>query len=77
MFEGQAGPRWVREQHDFLTLPLLARPGETARFGVRREETASTSRPTVRTPGGCGSVVPAAPCTHTAGRATTELRYED
>ncbi len=27
------GPRWVRETHDFLSLPLLARPGSVIPFG--------------------------------------------
>jgi alpha-D-xyloside xylohydrolase len=28
------GPRWVRERHDFSSLPLLARPGSVIAFGA-------------------------------------------
>ncbi|MGW6908242.1 alpha-xylosidase [Streptomyces sp. NPDC054940] len=116
------GPRWVREQHGFHTLPLLARPdsvipfaaddqhpvsawaddvelrihafadgarrtvviprtdalGETARFDVHREGdrlrvTTDSPHPWRLRIGGPGGTVH----TNTAGRATTEVRYED
>src|SRR5436305_10909026 len=28
------GPRWMRESHDFFSLPLLARPGSVIPFGA-------------------------------------------
>ncbi len=28
------GPRWVRERHGFLSVPLLARPGSVIPFGA-------------------------------------------
>ncbi|SDP75069.1 Glycosyl hydrolases family 31 [Streptomyces sp. cf386] len=117
-----AGPRWVREQHGFHTLPLLARPdsvvpfaaddqhpvsawaddvelrihafadgarrtvviprtdalGETARFEVHREGdrlsvTTDSPYPWRLRIGGPGGTVH----TNAAGRATTEVRYED
>ncbi|MFE9017175.1 alpha-xylosidase [Streptomyces sp. NPDC007808] len=116
------GPRWVREQHGFRTLPLLARPdsviplaaddshpvsawadgvelrvhafadgaertvvipspdgpGETARFGIRREGdrlhvTTDSPHPWRLRIGGPDGTVH----TNAEGRATTELRYED
>jgi len=32
-----AGPRWVREHHDFLSLPLLVRPNAIVAVGNRRD----------------------------------------
>jgi len=31
------GPAWVRENHDFFSLPLLARPGSVIPFGARAD----------------------------------------
>ncbi|MDI9832714.1 MULTISPECIES: alpha-xylosidase [unclassified Streptomyces] len=68
--EKVTGPRWVRETHDHLSLPLLARPGSAIPVGsvddrpdyawaddvtVRVFEPADGSRTTVRIPGEDGT----------------------
>ena len=32
------GPRWVRESHDFLSLPLLVRPNSVIPIGNRTDK---------------------------------------
>ena len=44
--EEVTGPRWVRETHDFLTLPLLRPPGHGAAGGGPRRTGRTTTGPT-------------------------------
>jgi alpha-D-xyloside xylohydrolase len=85
--EKVTGPRWVRETHDYLSVPLLARPGSVIPVGsvddrpdylwaddvtVRVFEPADGSRTTVRIPRADGS----AAAEITVAREGSTLRAE-